>query len=187
MIRIVLAALGLAALAACAQPAPAPAPEAAFREQTIRATATVVALDRADRDIVLRLENGEILGAKLGPEVRRLDEIGVGDTVIVEYYRSIAARMATVADDAPLGAVVAGRAPADQAPGVAVASSIEETVEVVSYDPVTAEAVVRDADGELLRFIVHPDMRDFAVRRAPGDRIRVLFTEAVAVGIAPRG
>jgi hypothetical protein len=184
MIRPILAALVAAALAACAETAPAP--ETASREQIVRATATVVAIDRADRDIVLRLENGEILNAQVGPEVRRLDEIAVGDIVAADFYRSVAVRMAEAGEDAPLGAVTGERAAADQAPGVAVAAAVEETFEVVSYDPATAEAVVRDVDGALLRTIVHPDMRDFASRRVPGDRVRVQVTEAMALSIEPR-
>lgn len=185
MIRPILAAAAAAVLAACAQPAPAP--EAAFCEELARATATVVALDRADRDIVLRLENGEILSAELGPEIRRLDEINVGDRVAVDFYRSVAVRMAEAGENAPLGAVTGERAAADQAPAAAVAATIEETFEVVSYDPATAEAVVRDVDGALLRAVVHPEMRDFAARRAPGDRVRVQITQAVAVSVDPRG
>jgi hypothetical protein len=184
MIRPTLAALAVGVLAACA--ATPPAPETAFREELARATATVVALDRADRDIVLRLENGETLSAELGPEIRRLEEINVGDRVAVDFYRSVAVRMAEAGEDAPLGAVTGERAAADQAPAAAVAASVEETFEVVSYDPATAEAVVRDIDGNLLRAVVHPEMRAFAERRRPGDRVRVQITQAVAVSVDPR-
>jgi hypothetical protein len=182
MIRPTLAAVTVALLAACA----ATPPETASREELARATATVVALDRADRDIVLRLENGELLTAEVGPGVRRLDEINVGDTVAVDFYRSVAVRMAEAGEDTPLGAVTGERARDDEAPAAAVAASIEETFEVVSYDPATAEAVVRDVDGVLLRAIVHPDMRAFAARRVPGDRVRVQITQAVAVSVDPR-
>ncbi|WP_093248589.1 hypothetical protein [Rubrimonas cliftonensis] len=166
---------------ACAQAPVAPAQ--AERAEALRMTATVDAIDRDARALTLRGEDGAVFEVLASPEVRNFDQIEVGDTVAVEYMRAVAARMATAEDGAPLSVTDAVRTAEGEKPGAGVAMGVEETLEVVAYDPATATAVVRDQAGETLRFVVAPEMRAFAEARKPGDRVRVTIIEAFALGV----
>ncbi len=180
---LLCAAVVLAGPIACAQ-APE-APTQAERSEALRMTATVEAIDYDARAVALRDENGRLFESLAGPEVRNFDQVKVGDTVAVEYLRSVAARMATAEDGAPLTVADTVRAAEGERPGAGVAVGVEETLEVVSYDPATATAVARDQSGEVLTFVVAPEMRAFAEARRPGDRVRVTVIEAFAIGVEP--
>jgi hypothetical protein len=177
------AALALAA-AACA---PQNQPTSAERETTISATAVVESIDMETRQVGLRAADGELIEVVAGPEVRNLPQLRVGDEVRFDYYESVAAEMAEPEDPGqPLGAVVTDRAPEGALPGGLVATATSQVVEVVSYDPATARAVVRLHDGTTRSFDVHPEMQAFAAARRPGERVLVTTTEALAISIEPR-
>jgi hypothetical protein len=168
-------------LASCAS---SDAQTSAMRETTISSTAVVESVDQTTRQVVLKTESGETVEVVAGPEVRNLPQLEVGDRVRFDYYESVAVEMAEPTDPGtPLGAIVTDRAPEGAKPGgvVAVVNSI--VVEAVSYDPATAVAVVRLADGTTRSIDVHPDMQAFAASRKPGDRVVVTITEAIAISI----
>jgi len=56
-------------------------------------------------------------------------------------------------------------------------------VTVVSYNPNNGFATYRTPDGVIHRATVPPELRSFAAARAPGSKVRVSLTQAVAVSI----
>ena len=53
-------------------------------------TAKIEAIDKTTRQVTLKDKDGEMETIKCGPEVKRFDELKVGDTVTFRYYESIA-------------------------------------------------------------------------------------------------
>src|SRR5215813_12127387 len=90
-----LAMLAVLALAATAQ-AQKPVTEAA----SVEAKATIVAIDHAKRLITLKGKEGEET-VYAGPEVKRFDELKVGDVVTFRYYESLVLRIAKPGDPTP--------------------------------------------------------------------------------------
>jgi len=175
-------ALGLT-LAGCGT-TQAEGPTAAERETAVIGTATVESIDQESREVVLRTEDGRQIGIVAGPEVRNLAQLEAGDVVRVEYYEAVAARMAEPGEaEDTMASTSAGRAAEGEKPGAFAAAVTEFTVEVVSYDPETAVAVLAMPDGEQRAVAVAPEMEDFAAARAPGDRVRVTMLSAVAITI----
>jgi hypothetical protein len=110
-----------------------------------------------------------------------------GDEVRFDYYESVAVEMAEPGDPAePLGVAVVDRAAEGEMPGGVLATATSQVVEVVSYDPATALAVVRLHDGTERTIDVHPEIQAFAAARRPGERVLVTVAEALAVSIDPR-
>jgi hypothetical protein len=156
----------------------------AERQETITATATVESVNLETREVGLRTEAGELVTVVAGPEVRILPQLAAGDKVRFDYRKSVAVDMAEPTDPGqPLGAVVTQRAAEGEKPAGAVAVATSIVVELVSYDPATAVAVVKLHDGSTQSIDVNPAMRAFAEARKPGDRIIVTITEAIAVSI----
>jgi len=168
----------VATLAACET-----SPEPASRELTLETTAVVEAINMETRHILLKTEDGRRLTIVAGPEVRNLDQVEPGDRIKASYHESVAVQMA--ADDASGSDAVAavGRAPEGAKPGAFVGSSVQAIVTIISYDPDTNVVSFTTPDGLTHSLVVKPVMRDFAWALKPGDRVDVLYTEALAIGV----
>jgi hypothetical protein len=151
--------------------------------RALEITAVVETIDMKTRHIVLKTEDGRKLTIVAGPEVRNLAQLEPGDRVKAAYYESVAVRMA--ADDASgtdtSAAVV--RAPEGEKPAGAVGTSVRTIVTLISYDPDTNVVTFSTPDGLPHSLIVKPEMRDFAQALKPGDRVEVVYTEALAIGV----
>lgn len=180
---LVVFGLGLAGCAGHAE-----VPETAERELSVVATAAVVSVDQDTRQVLLRTESDELIRVVAGPEVRNLAQIEAGDQVRVEYYEAVAARLAEPGEPSETtGLTATGRAAEGEKPGGYALATSDFVVEVVSYDPDTASAVVVMPDGAERAVSVAPEMRAFAAARQPGDRVRLTLATAVAVTLTEHG
>ena len=59
------------------------------KTKSVSATATIQAIDSTTRSITLRDETGVEDTYVAGPEIKRFDELKVGDTVKMTYYESV--------------------------------------------------------------------------------------------------
>lgn len=179
--RMVLALAGIAALsvAGCAQMS---GERTAATGETMAVSATVESVDQATRHIVLAGPDGGRVAFVAGPEVRNLAEVAPGDTVTIAYHDSIVLSMA--AADTPQGTVAgAARAAKGELPAAGAAVATDVVVTVISYDANSGFATFRTDDGVTHRATVPPELRTFAGRTAPGSRVLVSMTEAVAVAV----
>jgi len=83
----------------------------------------------------------------------------------------------------PASAALAGRAPEGERPGGLAVTTDSMVVTVISYDSNTGLAVFRSPDGLTRQTVVPPNLRTFAASRAPGSRVLVTMTRAVAVSV----
>ena len=61
------------------------APGVVGAAQTIKATATVTVIDYATREVTLKGPQGNAITVVAGPEVKKLEQVKVGDQVNLEY------------------------------------------------------------------------------------------------------
>jgi len=176
-----LAAFSL--LAACASDAPAPLQ----RESLRQVEATVVSVQKAERLVGLRGQDGRVVTVKAGPEVRNFDQIQVGDTVVTSYYEAIgfALRQTGAAADSGVD-LVAGRAKPGERPGAAMGAVARTTVTIESVDAKSDTVIFRGEDGLVRAVPVRTDEgRAFARKLRPGDRVDITYTEALAIRVDP--
>ena len=167
--------------------APPPRGSGVYRENLIQEEATVQAIDRTNRRVTLRDDDGEVVTVK-APADARLDEINVGDRVAIAYYESVAINLAD--PRAPLGAAGAAaqvKAAPTETPGRAVGEQVVVTAQVVGINAFTNEITFRTGKGRIHTVAVKdPDLQ----RRIPnvrlGDVLVFTHTEAVAVRILPK-
>jgi hypothetical protein len=168
----------VATLAACTPP-----PEPASRSLTLETTAVVQTIDMETRVVLLKTENGRMLTIVAGPDVRNLDQVEPGDRVKATYYESVAVQMATGQASGTAAAAVVVRAPEGAKPGAGVGTSVRTIVTMISYDPDTNVVSFTTPDGLSHSLVVKPEMRDFARALKPGDRVDIVYTEAMAIGV----
>jgi Cu/Ag efflux protein CusF len=156
-------------------------PGKAEARRSAKATATVKAVDVANRTVTLQNEAGATQTFKVGPEVKRLDEFAVGDTIVVEYEQGLAlefqpAGSETVAPTATTAGAVAGK---DQAPGAVAAAGIQATVTVTAIDQGKRLVSFQGPGGNVYQVKAGPKIQ--LEKLKVGDRLLATYVEAVAL------
>jgi hypothetical protein len=156
-------------------------PGQATAERTMRITATIKAIDVAGRTVTLQTKAGETETFKVGPEVKRLEEFAVGDTIVIDYHQGLALEFqAAGSATVPLtGGAVAGRAPNDQAPGAAAAAGVQATVTVTAIDATKRLVSFQGPGGNVYQVKAGPKIK--LEKLKVGDHLLATYVEAVAV------
>ena len=181
MIKKYIFAIGLlcVVLAGCSSP---PEPLEVSDVQEIEAI--VMAVDAEARLLVLRGSTGNEVAFRVGPEVRNLPQVEVGDILRVSYYTGFVFSMAEPGNAGADAEIVAGRAEEGGRPGVMVGATTRQTVEILSVAPDGTAVSFRDADGRLQSIDVpREEGQAFARKLRPGDLVDIQYTEAIAVGV----
>ncbi len=144
--------------------------------------ATVMAVDAEARLLVLRGPAGNESVIRVGPEVRNLPQVEVGDILRVSFYTGFVFSIAEPGDAGTDAAIAVGHAEEGERPGAMVGVTTRQTVEILSVAPDGTAVSFRDADG-LLQSINVPreEGQAFARKLSPGDLVDIQYTEAIAV------
>jgi hypothetical protein len=153
----------------------------AAASRTIKLTAKVKAVDPATRAITLEGKDGKVEVVKAGPEVKRFDEIAVGDTVVVVFEQGLLLEYQPPGSETvqPTVAAGGGRADATQAPGAAVAGAVQATVTVTAIDLKTRMVVFQGPQGNLYQVKAGPKIQLDKLK--VGDKLLATYAEALAV------
>ena len=145
------------------------------------ATATVVAIDRVTRVIVLQTDDGKKAAYSLGPDVVNFDQTKVGDQVRATLIHRTALFLSKSGKLPPQRSdnVAIARAPLGAKPGMKVIETTDITVKVLSIDPDKREVTVQTADKDPVTVVVDKsiDLTPVAV----GDNVLMRVTKSLAI------
>ena len=170
------------------QPAATDQPAPFVKESLQQMTATVEAVSMATREVTLKGSAGQVRTIKVGPEAHNLDKVRVGDRVTISYYESFTAQMRL--HDKPnvgfMNAAGAVRAAPGAQPGGAAAQSTASTVTINSVDTKNNTVTFHRPDGTVHTIpVMSPEGREFTSKLKAGDVVDIMYTEAIAVDVAP--
>ena len=153
--------------------------------RSLKVTATVKALDMTSREITLEDAHGKTGSFKVGPEVRNLDQVHVGDKVVVRYTQGLMMQMQAPGEAPvePEAAVTAGRAAQGEAPAAGAAAAIRATVTITAIDMKNRMVVIQGPQGNLYQVKAGPEVH--LDKAKVGDQLVATYTEAVAVTVEP--
>ena len=185
---------GAALLGVLAAPALAQAPDgqvvkqsspgkaSAARTRTL--TATVTEVDAAKGHVTLKGPKGNEVPLKVGPEVRNLGQVKVGDKVVVKYLESLS--LTLMKDGKALRAAnetgAAARTPAGDLPGGAVAEQVEVTADVIGVDTKNQILTLKGPKQTVEMRVQDPKQLKLV---KVGDQIQAVYTQALAVSVEP--
>ncbi len=183
---VLVAASGLA----LAQPAPsggamvATAPGKAVAVETIKAAATVTAIDKGTRAVTLKGPKGNEFNVTAGPNVKNFDQMKVGDQVMLEYVEALSIELkkgggAPVARTTQQGAVAAK--PGER-PAGAVGQQVTVVADVVDVNPATQVVTLKGPKRTVELKVRDPEQFKLVKK---GDQVEATFTEAVAIAVTP--
>lgn len=156
------------------------------QEALITLEATVTAINHETREVTLQDAEGESITIIAGDEVRNLAQVEVGDKLKVEYLQTIMIQV-VAADEAAVGAqqIVAGdRAEPGEKPA---GSAISETTVVAEIQAINKEnqtVVLKGPQGNSQTVKVrNPDNLE---KVAIGDKVKITYTEAMAISVTEK-
>jgi Cu/Ag efflux protein CusF len=164
------------------------APIAAFAQKpvthgdVVEMTAEIVAIDHDARLITLEDEDGESETIFAGLEVKRFDDLKVGDKVTFRYYESIVSQIRKPGDSAPAPSgdptLVRGTGPK---PSATLSQQATATVTITALDPKVSSVTVKTEDGRTMSFKVEDKKNLEGVK--VGDRVDITYTAAVMITV----
>ena len=174
---VLLAVLALLPLAAHAQDI-----EADMVGEAVELTTAIVAIDAENRLVILEDDAGDLVEILAGPEVKRFDELKVGDKVTFTYAESVLVEVRKAEEgDAPSvtieDAVVRGEG---ERPSGALAEQVTAMVMIKAIDRGTPSVTVEAADGRTRTFEVDPAHLEGV---AVGDEVVVTYTQALMISV----
>jgi Cu/Ag efflux protein CusF len=171
--------LSLASTAAAPQ-------KAVTKSAEVSATATVQAIDKENRMVTLKSEDGTEDTVYVPKDVKRFDAVQVGDKLKVRYYESLVFQIRKAGVPAPTtgGGPTMTSAPGAK-PGATLAKQQTATVDVVSVDPAVPSITVKTADGRTITRKIEDKKNLEGVN--PGDKIDITFTQAAVISMQSAG
>ena len=156
-------------------------PGQATATRTIRITATIKAIDVANRMLTLQSSAGETQTFKVGPQVQRLGEFAVGDTIVMDYNQGLGLEFQPAGSERvpPTAGAVAGRASSEQAPGGAAAAGVQATVTVTAIDSAKRLVTFQGPGGNVYQVKAGPKIK--LEKLKVGDHLLATYVEAVAI------
>ena len=151
---------------------------------SITSKATVEDVDLKNRTVTLKDEEGNTEKVKVGPEVKRLDEVKKGDTVKTTYYQSaiIQVRKPTEGPSRRDKEVLV-RAPRGQAPAGALVNTSEITATIQDIDYEKRTVTLKGPEGNVRTLKVSPDVKNLSDVKK-GDELVIDLTEALAIEVS---
>lgn len=152
-------------------------------KEPVTIKATIDAIDHDTRMVTLKEKDGKTTTIYAGPEVRRFDELKVGDVVTFRINESVVYQIRKPGQSAPPDkkddpAIVRDAA---AKPGGTKTTQETKTVTVKAIDTKTSAVTIQTEDGRTSTHKVNDKslVKDLKV----GDRVVITYTTAVAISI----
>lgn len=148
-------------------------------------TATVTAVDTANRLVTLKGKSGDEEVIKMGPEVKNFDQIKVGDRVKVTFSQGVV--LSLMAPDAkavePTATAVGEAAAKGEKPAGAVKVSLKGTVTITKIDAKSRIVTLTGPEGRSYKVKAGPDIKLDKIK--VGDKVLAEYSETVAIAVEP--
>lgn len=153
------------------------------KSESVSATVTIQAIDKANRLVTLRDEKGAEDTMVVGPAMTRFDELKVGDKVKVTYTESLVLQVRKPGDAVKTGGADAKMTKSTGAPGATLSVQQTTTVEVLAIDQKLPSITVKTADGRTVtrKVEVRKNLEGVKV----GDKIDITYTQAAILSVEP--
>ncbi len=157
------------------------------KPKTVSETATIKAvidaIDHEARTVTLKDKDGNDVTILAGPEMKRFDELQVGDKVSFRYTQSVVVRVRKPGE--PVVASSSGEPSIVRSAGARPGGTItqQETMNVIvkAIDPKVPAVTVQAEDGRTMSFKVED--KGLIKNVKSEDRVEITYTEALLISV----
>ena len=170
----------LALLAGCATQKPS-----GRVEDAVEARATVTAIDLPQRLVTLNDEKGDVMVVEVAEAVKNLDQVKVGDEVVVTHTEAVAWQVKPASQGAPgvsTDAAVTTAQPGEKPAGT-VGRTVTVTATITAIDLANGTVTLTGPGGNAKTIKAHDPANLKKVQ--VGDLVDITYSEAVAVAVRP--
>jgi hypothetical protein len=162
---------------------PTGVPGKATATTIVKVSALVTAVDKEGRSVTLKHADGQVESIKVGPQVKRFDEVAVGDTIAVEYEEGLALefQLPSEAPVAPEAVATSARAPKEEAPAGVLAAGVRATVVVTAIDLPNRMVVLQGPRGQYHQVKAGAKIKLEGLK--VGDKLLATYVQAVAISL----
>ena len=144
-------------------------------------TGTIEAIEAASRTVTLKKADGTYVTTVAGPEIKRFDEVKIGDKVTAKYYENVIVRVKKPGEP-DVDSKAAGTTGAGQAtPGGTKAKQRTITATVTAMDPAVPSMTFTGPNG--WKYTSRIQDTAAAAQVKVGDKVDIVWTEAMLVSI----
>jgi Cu/Ag efflux protein CusF len=148
----------------------------------VTVTATIEAIDKADRTVTLKRANGVTEILEMEPEMQGFDRLRVGDRVTATFFETLAVRVRQPGDPPPTAGPTTSTVRKDRKPGSTTISTETVIATVEAIDPKTPSLTVKGAKGSLTFKVTEPKtLQGLKV----GDSVDLTVTRGRLVKVEP--
>jgi len=148
----------------------------------VEMTATVQAVNKADRTVTIKGPKGNVETITAGPEVKNFDQIKAGDQVALRYVEALSLELKK-GGKAPVertDSTMAGTAKPGEMPAAGVGRQVQVTANVVAVDAATQTVSLKGPRQTVNLHVVDP--AQFKLVKV-GDQVEAKYTEAVLLSV----
>ena len=181
MKRFVVRIMAAAALMSVAQMAMAQSKTVTSQMRT--ETAVVEAIDAPTRTVTLKKADGTYATITAGPDIKRFAEIKVGDKVNARFYENVVVRMKRPGEpdvDTSSGGTTGSQ---QVLPGGTRATQRTVSATITAIDPKTPTITFTGPNG--WKYTSRVQDKAVLANAKVGDKVDIVFTEAMMVSIEP--
>ncbi|MWL89584.1 hypothetical protein [Cupriavidus sp. SW-Y-13] len=150
----------------------------------VTATAVITAIDAANRKLSLKTPQGKTVEMTVGPEARNFEQLKLGDKVTVSYREALTVSLKKGSGAASMKEKeISERSQPGERPGGTVGREVTVVSQVVAVNREAQTITVKGPRGNLVDLKVNDPDHMTTVKK--GDRVQAVYTEAVAVSVAP--
>lgn len=162
----------------------ATAPGKGVAANVIEITASVQAVNKADRTVTIKGPRGNVETVKAGPEVKNFDQIKVGDNVALRYVEALSLELKKggKALVARTDSTMEATAKPGEKPAAGVGRQIHVVANVVAVDAATQTVSLKGPKQTVDLHLADPEQ--FKLVKV-GDQVEATYTEAVALSVEP--
>jgi Cu/Ag efflux protein CusF len=168
----------------CAGTVMASAQKPVEQSGNVSKTAAIMAIDHTTRVVTLKDAKGNVEEFQCGPEIKRFDELKVGDSVTFSYHAAVVYQIAKPGDK---GATATGTSEVVRGQGVkpsgAITQQMKVTVTVVAIDAAVPSITVKMPNGHVMSAAVQDKTSLQGVK--VGDKVDVTYTGALMITVEP--
>ncbi len=158
-------------------------PGQAVSSTNVTLTAKVTAVDQEKRLITLKGKDGKTQTFKVGPDVKRLNEIHAGDTIVLNYQQGVLLQFLQKGEQgqAASGAIEVSKTGAEAPPSVEATGQVRGMVTVKKVDMKTRVVTLETRKGEMLKVMADQSIDLKKVK--PGQRYDGVYSESLALSV----
>lgn len=151
--------------------------------QLVEVHAVVQAFDLETREVTLKDEEGEVFTIVADEQARNLDQLVIGDRVLIQYYEQLTLALEKIEGGMPSMSekVATDRAKKGDKPGGIEMREVTITAEIVAIDKEASTVTLTGPKGRSVTLEVKPERLE---QVKVGDLVSAVYSEALAISVA---